>query len=114
MVCTEQAGAQSGRGCDKQILTVRLLIARKTKRTLYVAFIDYQNAYYKVNRWKLIEYLDSKGCGSKFLNAIKHSMTSTGIIGQDTFSTSAGVKQGGSSSGNAFTSKFDRDDSTLS
>jgi hypothetical protein len=46
-----------------------------------------------VNRWKLIEYLNSKGCGAKFLNAIKDSMTSTGLLEQDTFSTRAGVKQ---------------------
>ena len=36
----EQAGAQPGRGCEEQILAVRLLIdiARKTRNTLYVIF----------------------------------------------------------------------------
>ena len=106
----EQAGAQKARGCEEQILTLRLLIdiARKTKKTLYVTFIDYQKAYDRVHRTKLLEYLDSKGCGTTFLNAIKHSMKSTGIIGQDTFSTSLGVKQGGSTSCKLFTAYIDR------
>ncbi len=36
----EQAGAQTGRGCEEQILTIRLLIdiAHKSKRTLYITF----------------------------------------------------------------------------
>jgi hypothetical protein len=105
----EQAGAQPGRGCEEQILTVRLIIdiARKTKRKLYIAFIDYQKAYDKVNRWKLVQYLDSQGCGNRFLHALKHSMTSTGQIGTENFPTSAGVKQGSSTSCNSFTSYID-------
>ena len=105
----EQAGAQKGRGCEEQILTIRLAIdiAWKTKQKLYLAFIDYQKAYDKVNRSKLIQYLDTKGCGNKFLYALKHSMTSTGQIGNNSFDTSAGVKQGGPSSCNMFTSYID-------
>lgn len=105
----EQAGAQPGRSCEEQILTVRLVIdiARKRKRVLYIAFIDYQKAYDKVNRFKLLQYLDQKGCGNQFLNAIKNSMTSIGLIGKEQFSTAAGVKQGGSSSCNLFTAYID-------
>jgi len=105
----EQAGAQPGRSCEEQILTVRLVIdiARKMKRTLYIAFIDYQKAYDKVNRYKLLQYLDHRGCGNIFLNALKHSMTSTGQIGKAQFTTTAGVKQGGSSSCNLFTAYID-------
>jgi len=105
----EQAGSQPGRGCEEQILAVRLLIdiARKTQKTLYVAFIDYQKAYDRVNRQKLIQYLDSRGCGSAFLGALQHSMTSSGVIGNDIFSTSLGVKQGGSTSCNSFTAYID-------
>ena len=105
----EQAGAQPGRGCEEQILAIRLLIdiARKTQNTLYVTFIDYQKAYDLVNRLKLIQYLDSRGCGNIFLRALQHSMTSSGVLGNDTFTTNSGVKQGGSTSCNSFTGYID-------
>ncbi len=101
----KQAGAQKNRGCEEQILTIRLLIdiARKNKQELYIAFIDYQKAYDKVNRKKLIEKMDRKGCGTKFLMALQRSMSSIGTIGNKQFQTSSGVKQGGGSSCNAFT-----------
>jgi hypothetical protein len=105
----EQAGAQKNRGCEEQILSVRLLIdiARKTKDTLYIAFIDYQKAYDKINRTKLIERLDTMGCGTTFLMALQQSMSSIGIIGGKEFQTSSGVKQGGSTSCSLFTSYID-------
>ena len=64
----EQAGAQRGRGCIEQILTIRLLIdiARKKGFTLYIAFIDYIKAYDKVNRNLLMNLLAAKGCGDQF------------------------------------------------
>ena len=64
----EQAGAQHGRGCQEQILVLRLLIevAIKKKVSLYIAFIDYSKAYDRVDRHKLFRYLDSKGCGTRF------------------------------------------------
>ena len=101
----EQPGAQPGRGCELQILAVRLLIdhARRTQKTLYVAFIDYPKAYYQVSRQKLIQYLDLQGCVSVFLRALQHSMTSLAVIGNDIFSTSSDVKRGGSTSCNSFT-----------
>ena len=106
---SEQAGAQKNRGCEEQILAVRLMIdvARKTKEKLYIAFIDYQKAYDKINRKKLIERLDSIGCGTTFLMALQQSMSSIGIIGGKEFLTSAGVKQGGGTSCNLFTSYID-------
>ena len=59
--------AQKHRGCEEQILTVRLLIdiARKTKETLYIAFIDYEKAYDRLERIKFYKRLDQLGCGSK-------------------------------------------------
>ena len=105
----EQAGGQPGRSCEEQILCVRLLIdiARKTGDTLYIVFIDYRKAYDCVNRLKLVEYLDSKGCGNVFLKALQNSMISSGIIGDELFNTGSGVKQGGSTSCNSFTSYID-------
>ena len=102
----EQAGAQKNRGCEEQILTLRLLIdiARKSKRTLYITFIDYVKAYDKVNRYKLLQILDSKGCGSKFLKALASSLhNSSGVIGSETFQATAGVRQGASMSCPLFT-----------
>ena len=90
----EQAGAQKNRGCEEQILILRLLIdiARKCKRTLYITFIDYVKAYDKVNRYKLLQILDSKGCGSKFLTAISNSLhNSSGEVGAESFQATAGV-----------------------
>ena len=105
----EQAGAQMHRGCEEQILTIRLLIdiARKTKKQLYIAYIDYQKAYDRVSRQKLLQYLEHKGCGSNFLRALNNSMEATGMIGHETFNTSRGVKQGGSSSCKQFVAYID-------
>jgi len=60
----QQAGAKKG-----QILAVRLLmdVARKSKLTLYVLFVDLVKAYDRVNREKLIKRMDDLGCGSHFL-----------------------------------------------
>ncbi len=102
----EQAGAQKGRGCEEQILTIRMLIdiARKCKYPLYITFIDYQKAYDKVNRLNLLRYLDSRGCGSTFLKAVKAAMmNSCGQIGNQSFSATAGVRQGASTSCPLFT-----------
>ena len=106
----EQAGSQAKRGCEEQILTVRLLIdiARKTKLPLYLAFIDYAKAYDKVDRVKLLRYLDQKGCGTKFLMAIKSSLLgSSGKIDEQLFPTSAGVRQGAATSCPLFTAFID-------
>ncbi len=55
----EQAGGQVGRGCAEQLLTLRLLIdiARKTKQTLYIAFIDCLKAYDRVDQNVLLQHL---------------------------------------------------------
>lgn len=47
--------------------------------------------------------MDSLGCGTIFLRAIQVAMEATGVIGTEKFETSAGVKQGGSSSCFLFT-----------
>ncbi len=102
----EQPGAQKGRGCEEQILTIRLLIdiAHKSKCTHYIAFIDYQKVYDKVNRWKLFRHLDLKGCGTAFPQALTASMkNSSGTIGSESFSASAGVCQSASTSCPLFT-----------
>ena len=55
MPLDEQAGAQVGRGCTEQVLTLQLWIdyARKEKKVFYVLFIDNVKAYNRTNRIKL-------------------------------------------------------------
>jgi hypothetical protein len=107
----EQAGAQQGRGCEEQILSVRLLvdIARKTGKTLYLAFVDYQKAYDKVDRRKLLIELNRNGCGTRFLTAIGRSMAASACkIGSEAFTCMSGVKQGSASSCPLFTFFIDK------
>ena len=82
----EQAGSQKNRGCEELILSLRVLldIARKQKRTLYIIYVDYQKAYDRVTRRKLLEHLEQLGCGTTFLLALKNSMSAIGLIGNDT------------------------------
>ena len=102
----EQAGASPGRGCEEQILAVRLLIGitRKTKQELYTAFIDYKKAYDKVNRGKLAMRLAQMGCGNTYMKALLNTLHgSTGVIGKEQFRALSGVRQGGASSCPVFT-----------
>ena len=83
-------------------------ITRKTKRKLYIAFIDYQKAYDRLNRSTLLTMLDQKGCGTKFLKALRDSMVqSVGVIGNEQFEATSGVKQGGCTSCSIFTFYID-------
>jgi len=54
-----------------------------------------------------VEYLDQRGFGTQFLLALQNAMKSTGMIGETSFRTSQGVKQGGSSSCKTFTAYID-------
>ena len=58
-------------------MTVRLLIdyARKAKQKLYILFSDFEKAYDKVERAKLIKLLRSAGCGKLTLEIILHSIS---------------------------------------
>ena len=96
-----QAGAQKGRGCIEQILTLRMLcdyfLYKKLK--LYVLFIDYSKAYDRVPRHKLIEVLKSRGCGKVMLKAIQAMYTCTkNVLKTAVISAAIGVRQGAPSS----------------
>ena len=71
-----------------------------------MAFIDYRQTYDRVDRHKLLQYLENIGCGRNFLLARQHSMNANGVIGTEKFATT-GVKQGGSSSVKLFTAYID-------
>ena len=92
-----QAGAQKGRGCIEQIMSLRLLVdlARYKKIKLYILFIDFSKAYDKVPRNKLIEYLKSIGCGRIMLYALKNMYKTTyNILNSISISSTSGVRQG--------------------
>ena len=102
----EQAGGQAGRGCAEHLLTVRLYIdiARKTKQTLFVLFVDYEKAYDRVNRNHLLNPLATAGCGNTFLRAIGEYLRHTqNKLGNETFVSKHGVRQGGATSCSLFT-----------
>ena len=102
----EQAGGCAGKGCAEQLFTLRLLIdyARKTKQTLYIAYIDYVKAYDKVNRNVLLRKLADHGCGQRYLQAIASSLRDTSnVLGDVCFKSTAGVKQGAANSCSLFT-----------
>ena len=67
-----QAESQKKRSCVEQILALRLLMdhAKCTKKTLFILFIDFQKAYDRVPRSKLLECLKERGCGRMMLSAI--------------------------------------------
>ena len=96
-----QAGAQKGRSCLEQILTLRMLchysVSKKSK--LYILFIDYSKAYDRVSRRKLIEVLRSRGCGRVMLKAIQAMYTCTrNILMSAVINATIGVRQGAPSS----------------
>ncbi len=91
---TEQAGAQEGRGCPEQLLLLNQItdIARKTRNTLYILFVDFEKAYDKVSRQKLLTLLTEQGCEAQFLSAIANTLKDTdNIIGSKSFKATAGV-----------------------
>ena len=108
--CTEQAGAQPGQGCTEQLLTLRLYIdiARKQKRTLYVMFIDYVKDYDTSNQNKMLNMLHTQGFGNNFLRALGRNLQDTyNTIGDESFKSTMGVKQGSAISGALFTFYID-------
>ena len=68
----EQAGAQKGRGCIEQIVTLRIICdyAKKKKSKLFITFVDFSKAYDVVPRHMLFELLRKLGCGTAMLAII--------------------------------------------
>ena len=85
---------------------MRLLIdiARKQKYPLYILFVDFEKAYDRVDRKKLIKLLRNMGCGATMTSAIKNTIdTTTSFIGSLQIEAEAGVRQGSPSSCFLFT-----------
>ena len=82
-------------------MTVRLLIdyARKAKQKLYILFIDFEKAYDKVERAKLIKFLRSAGCGKLMLEMLEAIYRNTKFLFKTVMIlANLGVKQGSSAS----------------
>ena len=98
--CVELAGSQEGRNCIEH-MTLRLFVdyAKTSKLKLYIRFIDFEKAYDKIVRYKLIERLKSLGCGYRMLTNIIAIYKCTKFIFQKvTFIANLDVKQGSSTS----------------
>ena len=67
-----------------------------------------KKAYDLVDRNKLLNFLNNKGCSSKFLKAIGESITiSYNIINSSVVTSCMGIRQGGPSSGSHFNCLMD-------
>ena len=102
----EQAGSQNKRGCNEQLLVLRLLVdyARHSRQTLYITFVDFRQVYDRVNRQRLIDLLRENGCGQRMLSALAAGLKDTqSVLHSRLFKSSIGVRQGGSSSCFLFT-----------
>ena len=99
--CREQAGAQQRRGCTEHIVTLRLLTdsARRRRKKLFVAFIDFSKAYDILVRDKLFRVLKRLGCGIFMLGAIcaMYQVTES-VLGCAVITSTVGVWQGLSTS----------------
>ena len=107
----EQAGFRELMRCILQIFCLYLLMeyARENGKDLFVAFMDYEKAFDFLNRNRLMEKLEQKNAGQRFISAV-HSMyqTTTYVpkLSQsrlgDRITTEHGVTQGKESSANLY------------
>jgi len=72
MPSREQAGGQEGKGCLEQIMALRLLVdfVKGKRRKLFLVYVDFQKAYDRIPRYKLIERLKELGCRRIMLKPI--------------------------------------------
>ena len=102
----EQAGAQKGRGCTEQIVTLRLLFdyALSKRALLFVVFVDFSKAYDNVPRAALTCTLKALGCGSLMMMAITGLYYDTRmLLGAAVITATVGVRQGSPTSCFLFT-----------
>ena len=97
-----QAGFRKGRGTPDNAFVLQHAIesCQKRAKTMYVAFIDFEKAYDRVNRDLLWRVLEGYGLHGDFLTALRHmyakvtmQVRANGDVG-DVFQADVGVKQG--------------------
>ena len=97
-----QAGFREGYSTMDHVFTLLCIFAlfKKAKKTIFLAFIDYQKAFDTIWRAELWRKLMKEGIGGKFLNVIKDmyakskSCVMVNSQKSDYFSSHAGVRQG--------------------
>jgi hypothetical protein len=102
LIGEEQCAFRSGRGCIDQIFTLKQMSEKMKgkKKKLYLAFMDLQQAYDRVNREALWQVLMIYGVGGRLLNGIKSlygdseaCVRINGVEGE-WFKIESGVRQG--------------------
>ena len=97
-----QAGFRKGRGTPDNAFVLQHAIesCQKRGKTMFVAFIDFEKAYDRVNRDLLWRVLESYGLHGDFLTALRHmyqkvtmQVRVNGDLGES-FQADVGVKQG--------------------
>ena len=98
----EQCGFRRGRGCVDQIFTVKNVCEKYLEKgkELYVAFMDLEKAYDRIDREALWKVLQIYGVGGKLLNAVKSFYAGSRAcvrVGREEggwFSVDVGLRQG--------------------
>ena len=107
----EQAGFRKNQGCLLQIFSIYLLLelGKSINDELYIAFMDYEKAFDFLNRKTLIEKLQMKNAGKKFVKSIYDMYKSTSytpkisnLLLGERIHTDYGVTQGKESSANLY------------
>ena len=68
----EQAGFVAKQGCPLQIFSIYIIMEylKSIGKSLYIGFMDYEKAFDFVNRAHILNHLQEKGAGAKFVKAI--------------------------------------------
>ena len=102
LLCDEQNGFRAGRNCIDHLSTLTNLAEHKikSKKSLFVAFIDFSKAYDRINRHLLWSKLQLQGLNGHMLNILKAiyndvccCVRSNGT-NTDRFQVTYGLKQG--------------------
>ena len=98
----EQNGFRKGRSCEEHIFTLTSILRNRicTKKSTFVAYIDAEKAFDKINRTLLLYKIRKIGVSGLLYNAIQtiyassNSYVEFNDLYTSNFSTTRGVRQG--------------------
>ena len=97
-----QTAYQKGKNCNTQIFTLRTIteLGKKRRIPIFMTFVDLEKAFDRVRRTSMLQVLSEKGLEHNILNALKNLYSNTKVTTNNigTFRTTAGIRQGASSS----------------